>query len=65
MALKDAINAIYNKVQSDISSASPEELAYLGTALEKIGGKITVFDIMEFGDDKIAELQTLANTLIA
>lgn len=65
MALKDAINAVYSKVQTDVSSASPEELAYLGTALEKIGGRATVFDVMEFGDTKIAELQSLANTLIA
>jgi hypothetical protein len=63
--LKDAVQAIYNKVATDLTNASPEELAYLSTSLEKLGGRATVYDVMDVGEDKKTEIQTLANQIIA
>lgn len=63
--LKDAVQAIYNKVATDLTSASPEELAYLSTSLEKLGGRATVYDVMDMGEDYKTQLQTLANSLLA
>lgn len=63
--LKDAVQAIYNKVATDLTSASPEQLAYLSTSLEKLGGRATVYDVMDVGEDKKAEIQALADQIIA
>lgn len=63
--LKDAVQAIYNKVATDLTNASPEELAYLSTSLEKLGGRATVYDVMDVGEDKKAEIQALANQIIS
>lgn len=63
--LKDAVQAIYNKVATDLTNASPEELAYLSTSLEKLGGRATVYDVMDVGEDKKAEIQALAAQIIA
>lgn len=63
--LKDAVQAIYNKVATDLTNASPEELAYLSTSLEKLGGRATVYDVMDVGEDKKAEIQALATQIMA
>lgn len=63
--LKDAVQAIYNKVATDLTNASPEELAYLSTSLEKLGGRATVYDVMDVGEDKKTEIQALATQIIA
>ena len=63
MAIKDAIQAVYNKVQNNVSSASPEELAYLSTSLEKLSGQATIFDLMDEGELKKTELNELYTTL--
>jgi hypothetical protein len=63
--LKDAVQAIYTKVATDLTNASPEELAYLSTSLEKLGGRATVYDVMDVGEDKKAEIQALATQIIA
>lgn len=47
MSLKDAVSAINAKIQAAAGSASAEELAYLATAVERIGGKVSVFEIDE------------------
>ncbi|MEA3485949.1 MAG: hypothetical protein U9R03_04505, partial [Candidatus Aerophobetes bacterium] len=57
----DAIKALYSKIQGDLSSASPEELAYLGTALEKIGGRATLLDIMQAGAEQITTITEAKN----
>jgi hypothetical protein len=62
--LKDAVQAIYNKVQINVNDASPEELAYLSTSLEKLGGRATVYDVMDMGEDKKTEITVLAQSLI-
>ena len=45
--LKNALDNIKNKIASSADSASPEELAYLGTAIDKIGGRATVLEVFE------------------
>ena len=54
--LRDAVKAIKQKILTGAESASPEELAYLGTAIDRIGGRATVLEVEEIGDIKIAEL---------
>jgi hypothetical protein len=63
--LQNAVQAIYTKIQTSMTDATPEELAYLGTALEKLGGRATVYDVMQVGDDKIAEIGVVAVNLTA
>jgi hypothetical protein len=60
-----AIQAVKDKIALAAGTATPEELAYLGTALDRIGGRATVYEVVEVGDTKKAELADLANTLFA
>ena len=61
--LLTAIQAVKNKITVSAGTASPEELAYLGTALDRIGGRATVYEVVEVGDAKKAELTALAEQL--
>lgn len=54
--LRDAVKAIKQKITSSAATATPEELAYLGTAIDRIGGRATVLEVEEMGDIKIAEI---------
>lgn len=47
MSLKDAVSAINAKIQVAAGGASAEELAYLATAVERIGGRASIFEIDE------------------
>lgn len=64
-SLISAVQAVKDKITSSAAQASPEELAYLGTALDRIGGRATVYEVVEIGDTKIAELTTVAEELKA
>lgn len=54
--LRNAVRAIKEKIISGAATATPEELAYLGTAIDRIGGRATVLEVEEMGDIKIAEI---------
>lgn len=54
--LRDAVRAIKTKIGVAAETATPEELAYLGTAIDRIGGRATVLEVEEMGDIKIAEI---------
>lgn len=54
--LRNAVKAIKQKIIDGAASATPEELAYLGTAIDRIGGRATVLEVEEMGDVKIAEI---------
>lgn len=54
--LRDAVRAIKAKIETAAEIATPEELAYLGTAIDRIGGRATVLEVEEIGDIKIAEI---------
>jgi len=61
--LKKALENISTKIASSASSASPEELAYLGTAIDRIGGRSTVYEIVEVADLVKGEINTLSINL--
>jgi len=54
--LRDAVKAIKQKILTGAETATPEELAYLGTAIDRIGGRATVLEVEEMGDIKIQEI---------
>lgn len=62
-SLVSAVQAVKDKIALAAGTATPEELAYLGTALDRIGGRATVYEVVEMGDAKMAELTALAETL--
>ena len=61
LALRDAITAVKNKISSAAADATPEELAYLGTAIDRIGGRATVLEIEQMGDAIKAEISALVS----
>lgn len=61
--LRDAVRAIKAKIETAAEIATPEELAYLGTAIDRIGGRATVLEVEEMGDIKIAEITEHANAV--
>ena len=54
--LRDAVRAIKAKIETAAEIATPEELAYLGTAIDRIGGRATVLEVEEIGDIKKDEI---------
>ena len=63
--LRDAVRAIKAKIETAAEIATPEELAYLGTAIDRIGGRATVLEVEEMGDIKMAEMSAHANAVEA
>ncbi len=61
--LRDAVRAIKAKIEAAAEIATPEELAYLGTAIDRIGGRATVLEVEEMGDIKMAEMSAHANAV--
>ena len=61
--LRDAVRAIKAKIETAAEIATPEELAYLGTAIDRIGGRATVLEVEEMGDVKMAEMSAHANAV--
>ena len=59
LALRDAITAVKNKISSAAADATPEELAYLGTAIDRIGGRATVLEIEQMGDTIKEEVNSI------
>lgn len=59
LALRDAITAVKNKISSAAADATPEELAYLGTAIDRIGGRATVLEIEQMGDTIKEEVSSI------
>lgn len=56
MSLKDAVSNLNAKIASAAGGATAEEVAYLATAAERIGGRVSIFELAEFADEKKAEL---------
>ena len=63
--LRDAVKALKQKIKDSAGSATPEELAYLGTAIDRIGGRATVLEVEEIGDVKIDEITQHTQTKIS
>ena len=61
--LKNAIVAIQDKIATSAGVATAEELAYLGTAIDRIGGRATVYDVVETGELVKDEIVSLGDTV--
>ena len=61
--LKNAIVAIQDKIATSAGIATAEELAYLGTAIDRIGGRATVYDVVETGELVKDEIVSLGDTV--
>ena len=61
--LKNAIVAIQDKIATSAGMATAEELAYLGTAIDRIGGRATVYDVVETGEVVKDEIVSLGDTV--
>ena len=48
--LRDAVKSLKSKIISTAGTASAEDLAYLGSAINNIGGRATVLEVEETGD---------------
>jgi len=65
-SLDNAITALHNKVTSETQTATPEQLAYLGKALEAVSGQTaTIGMINDEGAAQIQAVQGEGNTQIA
>ena len=62
-ALFDAVTALNTRIKQAASTASAEEMAYLGSAIEKIGGQVSLIDLAEHVDNLKVNLDSyLAQT---
>jgi hypothetical protein len=66
MSILEAVQNIEQKIADSAGSASPEELAMLATAADRIGGRATVLDVVQAGraikDEANAEITDLVAT---
>ena len=62
-ALFDAVDALRKSIVAAAATAKPEELAYLGTALEKIAGHVTLLELSEHVDTLKTVLDTYKTSL--
>ena len=61
-----AVTKLRDKVVAASESAKPEELAYLATAIEKIGGRISLFEVADAaGIAKAEALSAIASEKLA
>ena len=60
--LVGAVAALKARITAAAATATPEELAYLGTAIDRISGRATAMEVEAIGDEKIAELEALAES---
>lgn len=56
VALWDVVTALQTKIRASADTASPEELAYLGTAIEKITGPLSTLELANHVDTLKAQL---------
>ncbi len=61
--LKNAIKSIQDKITISATTATAEELAYLGSAVDHIGGRATVYEVVEVGEIVKSEIMTLNTRL--
>lgn len=62
--MNSLLEVLQGKIQAAADGASAEELAYLGTAVDRIGGRATVHEVMQIGNAKKAELAQIAQDLV-
>lgn len=57
-----AVEALQQRLLQLGPDATPEQLAYLGKAVESVGGRATVLDVMNTGHDQINMIKTEGDT---
>lgn len=65
MSLKAIIDTLSEKIAAASTGSSPEELAYLASAVEKIGGRVSVFDLVDHVEDQKTQLSLDISTVKA
>jgi len=60
-----AVSNLRDKIVTSSNTATPEELAYLGSALEKIGGKTSLYDVVDAAETKKQEILDASATVIS
>jgi hypothetical protein len=63
--LIDALNAVVAKAETAANSSTPEELVYLGKALEAVGPASTTRFIVEIGESERARVIAEGNTAVS
>jgi len=58
--VETAIRATIARVNEISPDATPEQLAYLGKAIESVGGSATLYDIISAGDESIENISALS-----
>lgn len=58
--LKAQITALTNRMNGLAGNASAEELVYLSKAAETLGASATIFDMIDYADDKVKEITDTA-----
>lgn len=54
--LWDVVTSLHTKIRASADTATPEELAYLGTAIEKISGPLSTLELANHVDTLKAQL---------
>jgi hypothetical protein len=57
-SLDPAVEALRARMQELAANATPQDLSYLGKAIELIGGRTTVLDLQVAAENHLANLQT-------
>ncbi len=57
MSIEPSISALNKRLVNLSENATPEELAYLGRALEAFGGRVSIMDVQALGDQQNLRLQ--------
>lgn len=56
--------ALANKIGAEVVNASAEEIAFLGTALERVGGRASVIEIQILANAAKEEITTLKTSVV-
>lgn len=54
------VQALMSRIKDMSKDASPEELAYMAKAMESVGGKATLLDVMQAGDGQLSAIKELS-----
>ena len=63
--MNDAINAVLDKATSQASTSSPEDLVYLGKALEAVGSSSALNFLTQVGEDQATAIETNGNSAVS
>jgi hypothetical protein len=56
-SIQTQVNAIKARIDAVAATATPDDIVMLAKAVEAIAGQVTVFDVIEIGDQKVAAIE--------